>query len=238
MLLGTETVGFQAETDTIKIDPHEGRFRNIVFVVRRGDVYVHGLRVWFGNGEQQTFQIREEYSAGGRTGPLELEREHRIERIQLMYKAVEGDRRGGPAVVEIWGERGSEHRRHDDRPAVAPMPPPPPRHHRAEWVQLACEKVAFLDDHDVVKIGREAGRFSALKLTITGTKVDVRRMRVIFANGEEENLLVGAEIKSGAESAPMPLPGGHRAIDRIVLDYAAKPSFKGEATACIFAQPD
>ncbi len=237
-LLGTEQVGFRAESDVIKIGRYEGRFRNIALVVRRGEVYVHALRVWFANGERQDIAIRDEYSAGGRTGPLDLEGDDRvIDRIELLYKAVEGGPRGEAAIVEVWGEHGREHhhRRRDDGYAVAPTPPPAP--HYQQWVQLGCQKVAFLGDHDEVPVGREAGRYSALKLTIAGTKVDVHRMRVIYANGEQEDLPVQAEIKSGAESAPLPLHGGHRSIERIILDYAAKPSFKGEATACVLGHP-
>lgn len=241
-ILGTGTVGFRAETDTIKIGRYEGRFRNIALVVRRGEVYVHAVRVWFANGEQQEISIRDEYSAGGRTGPLDLEGDERvIDRIELMYKAVAGGgERGEAAIVEVWGDHGRQgqhghhERRADDGYAAAPAPQQPAP---MQWVQLGCQKVAFLADHDIVQVGRDAGRFSELKLTITGTKVDVHRMRVVYANGEEEDLPVAAEIKSGAESAPLPLRGGHRAIERIILDYAAKPSFKGEATACVLGHP-
>lgn len=231
--LGTRTVEFRGETDVIPIGRSEGRFRNIALVVRRGEVYVHGVRVRFANGEIQNINIRERYSAGGRTGPLDLEGDARVvDSVELLYRAVEGGHRGGPALVEVWGEKAGwreQHHEHGSAPAIVAPP-------REQWVQLGCQKVAFLDDHDVLQVGRDAGRFSALKLSVTGTKVDVHRMRVIYANGERDELPVQQEIHSGAESAPVELRGARRAIERIELDYASKPSFKGEATACVLGR--
>lgn len=104
-VLGEQTVGFEVDRDVIRVGRREGRFSRIRLEVRNNDVFVNNIRVRFGNGEEQSFDLREEIRAGSRSRPLDLSGDRRfIERIELTYRARPGFR--GQATVTVLGYQG------------------------------------------------------------------------------------------------------------------------------------
>ena len=101
------------------------------------------------------------------------------------------------------------------------------------WIPLGCQKVGFTVDRDVIRVGRHEGRFKAIRLKAIGNDVHMLDLRVIYANGEPDNIPVRAEIRAGRETRPLDLRGWERAIDRIEMVYRSRPSFRGEATICV-----
>jgi hypothetical protein len=102
-----------------------------------------------------------------------------------------------------------------------------------KWEQLGCQQVSFLGkDRDSIRIGRREGRFKAIKLAVRGTDVEMLDLKVVYANGELDDIPVRAVIRAGQETRPLDLKGRERAIDRIDMVYRARPSFRGLATVC------
>lgn len=238
-LLGTQTVGFHTERDEIVVGRDKGRFKTLVLVARDGDVFLKDIDVVFGNGDRQHISVDDMLREGERTRAIDLEGDARfIERIALLYRAAPDrdhgrrhDRRDrreghGKALVEVYGEQGGH--RH------AEAPPPPPR--RDEWVELGCQKVKLVQDHDTLTLPEREDRFRALRLHVLGTGVDLKSVRVHFRSGDSYNIARPQSIHSGDYSDRMDLAEGKpRHIVRIDLDYASQLSFKGEATACVEA---
>lgn len=104
---------------------------------------------------------------------------------------------------------------------------------RDKWEELGCQKVGFLGDRDVVKVGRREGRFKAIRLVVSGNSVYIMNLKVIYANGAPDSIDVKSEIKEGGQSGPLDLKGRDRAIDRVELVYRAKPNFSGSAKVCV-----
>jgi hypothetical protein len=103
------------------------------------------------------------------------------------------------------------------------------------WENLGCQKVGFLVDHDVIRVGRHDGKFSAIRLDVSGNTVYINDLKVVYGNGAPDDINVRAEIREGGQTRPLDLKGrGERAIDRIELTYRAKPNFKGSANVCVF----
>ena len=102
------------------------------------------------------------------------------------------------------------------------------------WEQLGCQKVGFLVDRDVIRIGRRDGKFSAIRLEVSGNTVFMNDLRVVYGNGAPDDIAVRSEIRDGGQTRALDLKGrGERVIDRIEMTYRAKPNFKGSAKVCV-----
>jgi len=106
----------------------------------------------------------------------------------------------------------------------------------ARWERLGCQKVGFITDKDVIRVGRGEGRFKSIRLQVAGNKVYMDDLKVIYANGEPDDILVRSEIRAGGQTRPLDLRGERRAIKQIEMKYRSQPNFKGEATVCVDAQ--
>ena len=103
------------------------------------------------------------------------------------------------------------------------------------WVELGCRDVGFHVDRDMIHVGRREGRFSAIRLKVHGNRVYMYDLRVIYSNGEPDDLPVRAEIRPGGQTRPIELRGRARSIQRIQMVYQSEPNFRGRATVCVEA---
>ena len=58
-------------------------------------------------------------------------------------------------------------------------------------------------------------------------------VKVVYGNGNPDDIPVRANIPAGGSSGPMDLKGGDRVIDRIELVYRTQPNFRGEGVICV-----
>ena len=106
----------------------------------------------------------------------------------------------------------------EGRVAHAAMPAPGPS--AGNWVELGCQQVSlFGKDRDSIRVGRREGRFKAIRLHVRGAGVEVLNLRVIYTNGEPDNLEVKHFIREGERTRPLDLKGWERSIDRIDMAY-------------------
>jgi hypothetical protein len=102
-----------------------------------------------------------------------------------------------------------------------------------KWVELGCQQVSFIGkDRDSIRVGRREGRFKAIKLAARGNDVEMLDLKVIYANGEPDDIPVRSLIRAGRETGALDLKGRDRAIDRIDMVYRSRPNFRGQATVC------
>ncbi len=218
MLLGQQSVGFGVDRDTIRVGRQEGRFEKIALEVTDGDVQINSVTVFFRRGPPQDVAVREFIRAGGRTRPLELQGGDRvIDRIELVYRALMKRRGRGRATVAVFGLQA-------DRRG------PPPR---PQWEELGCQKVGFGADRDVIPVGRQEGRFSAIRLRVERSDVLILSLRVVYGRGNADDFDVKTRIRAGEETRPLDLRGERRSIKQIELLYSSIPSFKGSARLCV-----
>ena len=225
-LLGEQSVGFGVDRDVIRVGRHEGRFSALALEVRDNDVEILDLTVFFNSGPPQNLQVREFIRAGGRTRPIQFAWGDRsIDRIELTYRSRPGMR--GRAKVAVFGLRDF---------APPPPPPPPP----VSWVELGCGKVGIKPDRDSIRVGRREGRFSAIKLAVRGSKIELIDLTVVYERGPPDQLQVRKKIGDGDETPPLDLRGERRAIDRVDLSYRQTLGLnmiKGPATVCVLGRP-
>lgn len=217
--LGCVDVGGRPDGDIIKVGRREGRYKAIRLSAIGNDVSVLDLKVIYANGQPDDIRVRSEVREGDKTRALDLKgRDRAIDRIAIATKTGFKGRGKGRAKMCIDGLQD------DKRPGGK----------RADnWEELGCQKVGFLGDRDVVKVGRREGRFKAIRLKVSGNAVYIMDLKVVYANGAPDDIRVRSEIRDGAQSGPLDLKGRDRAIDRVELVYRAKPNFKGSARVCV-----
>jgi hypothetical protein len=98
------------------------------------------------------------------------------------------------------------------------------------WELLGTKKVGFIADRDTVQVGRQEGRFRAIKLRVKNAPIRMMDLKVVYANGEPDDLPVRADIRAGGETRAIDLRGRERAIREVQMVYRSRPTFKGLAT--------
>ena len=220
--LGCQRVGNRADFDEIKVGRREGRYKAIRLEARGNSISILDLKVIYSNGDPDDIQVRSDINEGDHTRPLDLRgRERSIDRIQIVSKKDFKGPGRGRAEVCVSGLQN------DDRGGGGGGGG------RADWVELGCQSVGFLGDRDVIKVGRREGRFKAIKLNVTGNSVNIMDLKVVYANGDPDDIQVRSEIREGGETRPLDLRGYDRSIDRIEMVYRAKPNFRGRAKVCV-----
>jgi hypothetical protein len=81
-------------------------------------------------------------------------------------------------------------------------------------------------------VGRREGRFKAIRLAARGNDVEMLDLKVVYANGEPDDIQVRSVIRQGTQTRPLDLRGHERAIQQIDMVYRSRPNFRGQATIC------
>lgn len=90
-VLGTQSVGFAVDHDTIRVGMDKGRYRTLKLKVSDHDIFVYNARVTFMNGTVQELPIKGLIRGGTTSTELDLEGERRmIERVDLVYRTRPG----------------------------------------------------------------------------------------------------------------------------------------------------
>jgi hypothetical protein len=90
------------------------------------------------------------------------------------------------------------------------------------WEVLGSKKVSRKVEKDVLRVGRNDGGFTKLKIKITGGTVKVERMVVTYGNGTKDEIPLRYVFKPGSESRVIDLRGGVRIIKKITFVYDRK----------------
>lgn len=222
--LGCQKVSFRAERDTLRVGRREGRFTAIRLFARGGDVEMLDLKVIYGGGQPDDIRVRHVLERGERTRPLDLRgRDRSIDSIEMVYRALPNRRDREPTVC-VEGLVA-----HAAGPAPGPV-----GGGRGEWVELGCQQVSlFGKDRDSVRVGRREGRFKAIRLHVRGADVEMLDLKVIYTNGQPDDIPVKHFIRAGDRTRPLDLKGWERSIDRVDMVYRTVPNFKGQATVCV-----
>ena len=95
-----------------------------------------------------------------------------------------------------------------------------PAAHGKDWVLLGTAHVDGTVDRDTIHVSGSEGPFHKIQLRVNGGSVEFQRVVVHFKNGTQEELPIGARIRSGGKSRAIDLPGERRMIDSVELWYS------------------
>ncbi|MFM9848088.1 MAG: hypothetical protein ACKVP3_13115 [Hyphomicrobiaceae bacterium] len=214
MLLGEQRVGFGVDRDVIRINQSEDwyrtrSFRTLHFSAEGSDIHMMAVRLVYMNGFGEDLRI-DRLIREGEQLPIELRGERSfLRQVEMTYRSRPGFR--GQAVIKLYGEPS---RRGPPGPGF--VSPGGGR----DWVELGCEQVSLLGkDRDSIRVGRREGRFKSIRLHVRGADVDLIDVKVIYANGEPDDIQVRHHLREGERTRPLDLRGWERAIDRVDLVY-------------------
>lgn len=217
--IGSITFEARPEREVINVGGREGEFRAFRFEVRQSDVEVLDLRIVYGNGQTEDVRIRQLFRAGSSSRAIELGSPRRaLKQIVINYLPK------GPARILFFGIDGPGGGGGGGGGTAG-----------GDWVRLGCKDVKFLIDRDTMKVGRQEGRFSALRVKVRKAPVEMFNLRITFGNGSRLEVPVREFIAPGSASRPIDLPGNNRGIDRIEMVYRSMPTMNGTAEVCIDA---
>jgi hypothetical protein len=162
-----------------------------------------GVTVVFGNDEVQQIDLHRRLDAGERTQPIDLEGRGRpIKRFEIAARAGHDFHRHG--ILIVYAEQ--VHERDDDRGRSDW------RGGRADWELLGQQNIGFGADRDVVRVGRQEGRFSAIRLRVDRADVFLISLRVVYERGQVDDYQVNTRMRAGTETQPLDLRGERRSI--------------------------
>jgi len=101
---------------------------------------------------------------------------------------------------------------------------------------LGCQRLGFINDKAVIRVGRSEGRFKSIRLQVSGNKVYLDDLKVVCGNADPDDIAVRAEIRAGGQTPALDLQGERRVIKEIGMKYHSQPNFRGRATVCVDGQ--
>jgi len=90
---------------------------------------------------------------------------------------------------------------------------------RQRSVYLGSASVDGNFDRDTIRVGRSAGPFRAVQLSVNGGSVRIHRLVVRYGDGTREELMIRSIIPSGGSTRPLRLSGYRRSLRSIDLWY-------------------
>jgi hypothetical protein len=105
-----------------------------------------------------------------------------------------------------------------------------------KWVLLGSQSVGFSGERDVIRVGREEGRYKSLVLVAKNNDVFIKRVTVEFANGERQEIRIDDMLRQGERTRAIDLEGDARVIKEIELRYRARPGFRGKALVEVYGE--
>lgn len=222
--IGLETADNRADSLSFRAERGEGRLRQIRLRAVAERIRIGTVTIVFANGERQTALVNRRLEPGETTEPIRIDLDRDRRRVDEIIVEKRPGLRPGRVELELLGvrdARGDGDRRDDDRgDGYGSSEDGRPR---GGWVLFGSQRVGFNADRDTVRVGRDAGIFKKIALRVLENDIFLREVIVVFANGETQRVRVNVELKEGFRTAPLPLDGGDRFIDRIELVYQSKP---------------
>ena len=236
--------------DTVKIP---GRYRGIrVYALEGSSVDIAKIDIVYSDG----FVFTEDRGKLIQLNPTDVRTrvigpnagrggERFIDRIVLYYKTAAGEpKRARVRVTGITSASGARAVRTGAQPPVAaparpvpgqPAPGVPGAVTAGGEVLFGVQYVGFNVDRDVIKVGREFGKFDKIRLRVLDNDIFINELRVVYSNGEPDVLAVNASVGANSRTKWMNLKGD-RFIKEVQLVYKSRPGFRGQARVEVYGE--
>ena len=195
-----------------------GAYRNIRLINHGSRVRFRSLRIVYSDGTFDQVGRRFSLRSGERTRILNKGNKLRfVEKVVAEIRPVRR-RRAVRTRLELQGTQTRREARLTRRGGTSAGLPADPGDHN---VLFGYRTVGFNVDRDEIKIGRDVGRFSHLRLNVHGNDVFVRDVRIDYVDGSKQFVPIGSRIKKGQSSEWFEVNPA-RFIDKIVLLYRSQ----------------
>ncbi|MCR9253014.1 MAG: DUF2541 family protein [bacterium] len=107
---------------------------------------------------------------------------------------------------------------------------------RKDWDKLGTRAVDYKLDRDVIHVGADNGRYTKLKVAVTGGALNMHKMTVHYMNGTSQNISVKHNFSRNSATRLIDLVGNKRFIKKIVFHYDTKNLARSKAKVHVFGR--
>jgi hypothetical protein len=100
---------------------------------------------------------------------------------------------------------------------------------QGRWEELGSRTVSFGLDRDEINVTASEGFFTALKLKVDRSALNMHKMVIHFGDGSTQDVEMRQTFKAGQESRIIDLAGNRRVITKVVFWYDTKNARKHRA---------
>ena len=246
--IGTHKVDTSKDRDTIDLTKSSGKFRALRINSKDGDITLSRVQVLYANGAVHNEDRKIVLNEGERTRPINAGGEDRfVDQLNLSVVPA----KSGNTVLEVYGLQTGEGAKAKRTAAAAPTAAPtavavqptkptptaavPGTVTEFGDVLFGSQYVGFGVDRDVIRVGAEIGKFDKIRLRVLDNDIHIKDLKVVYANGDSDDLVVNADIKQNSRTQWFSLKGD-RFVKEVQLVYRSKPSFKGQARIEVLGQ--
>lgn len=76
-------------------------------------------------------------------------------------------------------------------------------------------------EQSIIQVGKREGRYQAVQIGVSRNDAEILDLRVVYGNGQTENIAVREIFRAGTKSRRIAVKGGDRFIKEIVVTYRA-----------------
>jgi len=252
VLMGSKNVTLTKDSDSIDVTGARGKYAAVRIVAKRRGIELNNVEVVYGDGPSHNEHRPINLLPGERTRAINEQKEgHFVDKINLSFKAEPNA--PAPTVIEVYGLQ-SEAGARAVRPTGAQVasaqgaatgnisakptaeePGKPGKVTDGSEVLFGAQSVGFAVDRDVIRVGAEVGKFDKIRLRVLDNDIHIISMKVVYANGESQDIAFDADAKKDTRTKWFDLKGD-RFIKEVQFVYRARPNFRGQAYVEVYGQ--
>lgn len=202
--LGSKSVNFRTEYDTVVVGKHHGAFHALQLQVEENDIFIENVAVHFANGELQSIMVNK-LVAQNSSEQLKLKETRFVEKVIFKYAR---NSRGRRALIHLLGARGKQ---------VVTMT----KKAEKNWSLLGQTNVSQGADLESIYIYGSSQTISMLRANIRNRKVHITQAVVYFTDDTSVQIPINKTFQAGEASRAFGI-GGKKVVKRIDFVYQTK----------------
>lgn len=216
--LATRQIDPQTPGHTIMLSERDVYMSRILVAAADSPIGIDEVVVIYGDGDMDRHLVRRQLREGERSDPIDVAPDRPVRGITLVYSAQQMTRE--TATLQLYADR---RQRYAPERNYEPMPQV-----KRHWVKLGERRAElFVKDRDLIRVSRQTGLVSSVKLTAKRHDIRVYRVRIHFADGTSETIPFRGKIEDGYSTQPFKLQNQGVPIQRITIQHKTKFNLKG-----------
>ena len=251
--LATQEVSLNNTTATIDMTKSRGQVQALRLFARKQPIVINNIEVLYSDGSVHNERREINMLAGERTRPIDPRNAGKfVDQITITFNRNRAAPE--PVTIEVWGLQTAA-MRIAQRPVAPPSaraepqrgslsatptsstitPANPGQQAPGGEVLFGSKLVDFGIDRDVITVGPQIGKFTTLALRVLDNDIFINSLRVVYANGETDEIAYNAAIPKDSQTRWLNLRAD-QFIKEIQLLYRTRMNFRGKAYVEVIGQ--